>query len=74
MAEQASQDAHKNLVRLIESASSELACLSHQARDYLISLAKEGKLEREQTKGSVERWAAELLKRINEGGNQDTTR
>lgn len=63
-----------NLADLIKGASSELASLSQGAKDYLVSLALDGKLDQHQTKGNINGWASELLKKLREGVVQNTAR
>lgn len=61
----------RNLTKLINSALSELGSLNQETKDYLISLAEDGSLKQHQTRGYIELWAAELLKKLLEGGRQD---
>jgi len=53
-----------SLEKIIYSASSDLSSHSGEAREYLVSLAKDGSLEQHQTKGSITKFADELLKKL----------
>jgi hypothetical protein len=54
----------KTLIDLINSVSSKLESTSQQAKEYLVSLAEKGLLENHQSKGSIEGWAVEILRKL----------
>ena len=58
-----------SLDKIIDSASSDLSSLSPEARNYLISLAKNGSLEQHQTKGNITKLADELLQKLRGSGH-----
>ena len=60
----------KSLEEIISSDLSELDSHSKEAGEYLASLARNGSLERHQTKGDITKIAEELLQKLR-GGNDD---
>lgn len=54
----------KSLEEIISSALSELSSQSNEASRYLVSLAKNGSLEKHQTRGNVAEMAEELLRKL----------
>lgn len=54
----------KSLEEIISSALSELSSQSNEASTYIISLAKNGSLEKHQTRGNVAEMAKELLHKL----------
>jgi len=59
----------KSLEEIISPALSELGSHSREARNYLISLAKNGSLEQHQTRGNIIETAEELLRKLRRGNN-----
>jgi hypothetical protein len=58
-----------DLASLINSALSGLSDIAPKVKEYLISLAQDGSLAQQQSKGSFEGWASELLRKAREGGS-----
>ena len=67
------QSRENDLTNIINSTSSELASLSEQTKDYLFSLVENGLLEQYQSRGRIELWTTELLKKLRAGGEENTT-
>jgi hypothetical protein len=62
----------QKLVDLIGKSFSNYASISDEVKDHLISLAIEGKLTQHNSKGTIEQWTSELLKKLRERDANET--
>ena len=62
----------KIIVDLISTSFSKFGSLTNKVQNHLISLAAEGNLTRHNSKGTIEQWAADLLKELRETDENET--
>ncbi|MCK4477684.1 hypothetical protein KAU88_04055 [Candidatus Bathyarchaeota archaeon] len=62
----------KTLTDLVNLSLSERESITDEAKNHIRSLAKEGALEQYQTKGTIEQWTYELLKKLRKGLTNET--
>ena len=72
MGDKENSKVEKTFIDLIDLSLSELGSISDEAKNHLISLAKEGALEQHQPKGTIEQWTYELLKKLRKGLTNET--
>lgn len=72
MGDKENSKVEKTFTDLIDLSLSELGSISDEAKNHLISLAKEGALEQHQPKGTIEQWTYELLKKLRKGLTNET--
>lgn len=62
----------KIIVDLIGKSFSKFGSLTNKVQNHLISLASEGNITRYNSKGTIEQWAADLLKELRETDENET--
>ena len=62
----------KTITHLVNLSLSEREGITDEAKNHLMSLAKKGSLEQYQTKGTIEQWTYELLKKLRKGLTNET--
>jgi len=54
----------RSLSSLIDSAATDLATISEEAKNYLLSITEDKLLEQHRSEGCIQQWTASLLQKV----------